>query len=592
MHCLFQIKNSIYCLSLILSFIALSASAKADENRKFLTFLEDEWQFELSQSPVYATAMGVKGYETLWRDNSLEAIGARRSHNKETVNTLKGFKKEDLSETNQLNLRLFTDLAKKELEIDQFNRHLLPFSHRGGIQLAHEDAETLPFKNPQDYRFWIERLKNLDQRVNQTIVLAKQGIKKGYKAPKVLMNRVDRQIDLQSRDNVNKNPFFKIFINLPDSIPDEEKTAIRAEAKKVIEEVVIPSYQLLGKYFKDEYLPQSRGTVGLYDIPDGRKLYEVLAKSFTTTNLSPKEIHQIGLDEVQRIRGEMEVVIKELEFEGSFKDFLTFLREDERFYYKTSEELFEGYLAVSKRIDPELVKLFGNLPRTPYGLRAIPEESAPDTTTAYYMSPSPDGLRAGYYYVNLYKPETRPKFEMEVLSVHEAVPGHHLQISLAMEMGEMPMFRRVSPYTAFVEGWGLYSESLGYDLGLYKDPYSKFGQLTYDMWRAVRLVVDTGMHYYEWDRQKAIDFFLDNAGKSELDIINEIDRYIVMPGQALAYKIGQMKFLSLKQKARTELGEEFNIRDFHDTVLSQGALPLNELDSIIESYIQENKKQL
>jgi uncharacterized protein (DUF885 family) len=585
-------KNSKYCLSLILSFIALSASAEADENREFLTFLEDEWQFELSQSPVYATAMGVKGYETLWRDNSLEAIGARRSHNKETVNTLKGFKKEDLSETNQLNLRLFTDLAKKELEIDQFNRHLLPFSHRGGIQLAHEDAETLPFKNPQDYRFWIERLKNLDQRVNQTIVLAKQGIKKGYKAPKVLMNRVDRQIDLQSRDNVNKNPFFKIFINLPDSIPDEEKTAIRAEAKKVIEEVVIPSYQLLGKYFKDEYLPQSRGTVGLYDIPDGRKLYEVLAKSFTTTNLSPKEIHQIGLDEVQRIRGEMEVVIKELEFEGSFKDFLTFLREDERFYYKTSEELFEGYLAVSKRIDPELVKLFGNLPRTPYGLRAIPEESAPDTTTAYYMSPSPDGLRAGYYYVNLYKPETRPKFEMEVLSVHEAVPGHHLQISLAMEMGEMPMFRRVSPYTAFVEGWGLYSESLGYDLGLYKDPYSKFGQLTYDMWRAVRLVVDTGMHYYEWDRQKAIDFFLDNAGKSELDIINEIDRYIVMPGQALAYKIGQMKFLSLKQKARTELGEEFNIRDFHDTVLSQGALPLNELDSIIESYIQENKKQL
>jgi uncharacterized protein (DUF885 family) len=585
-------KNSKYCLSLILSFIALSASAEADENREFLTFLEDEWQFELSQSPVYATAMGVKGYETLWRDNSLEAIGARRSHNKETVNTLKGFKKEDLSETNQLNLRLFTDLAKKELEIDQFNRHLLPFSHRGGIQLAHEDAETLPFKNPQDYRFWIERLKNLDQRVNQTIVLAKLGIKKGYKAPKVLMNRVDRQIDLQSRDNVNKNPFFKIFINLPDSIPDEEKTAIRAEAKKVIEEVVIPSYQLLGKYFKDEYLPQSRGTVGLYDIPDGRKLYEVLAKSFTTTNLSPKEIHQIGLDEVQRIRGEMEVVIKELEFEGSFKDFLTFLREDERFYYKTSEELFEGYLAVSKRIDPELVKLFGNLPRTPYGLRAIPEESAPDTTTAYYMSPSPDGLRAGYYYVNLYKPETRPKFEMEVLSVHEAVPGHHLQISLAMEMGEMPMFRRVSPYTAFVEGWGLYSESLGYDLGLYKDPYSKFGQLTYDMWRAVRLVVDTGMHYYEWDRQKAIDFFLDNAGKSELDIINEIDRYIVMPGQALAYKIGQMKFLSLKQKARTELGEEFNIRDFHDTVLSQGALPLNELDSIIESYIQENKKQL
>jgi len=583
-------KNSKHCLSLLLFFIILSASAEADENQKFLAFLEDEWQFELRQSPVYATAMGVKGYETLWRDDSLEAIEVRKSHNEDTINTLKGFKKRNLSKTNQLNLRLFTELAKNELEIGQFNRHLLPFSHRGGIQLAHENAEVLPLKNSQDYRLWIERLKNLDKRIDQIILLARLGLKESYKPPKVLMKRVDRQIDLQSRDNVDENPFFKIFISLPDSIPNDEKTALRTEARKVIKEVVIPSYQLLGKYFKDEYLPQSRSTVGLYDIPNGKRLYELLAKTYTTTDLTPLEIHQIGLSEVSRIRNEMEKVIKQLEFKGSFKDFLQFLREDERFYYKTSEELFQGYLAVSKRIVPELVKLFGTLPRTPYGLRAIPVESAPDTTTAYYMPPAPGGLRPGYYYVNLYKPETRPKFEMEVLSVHEAVPGHHLQIALAMEMEEMPMFRRVSPYTAFVEGWGLYSESLGYDLGLYKDPYSKFGQLTYDMWRAVRLVVDTGMHYYEWDRQKAINFFLDNAGKSELDIINEIDRYIVMPGQALAYKIGQMKFLSLKQKARVELGEEFNIRDFHDTILSQGALPMNELDSIIEDYIQENKK--
>ena len=583
-------KNFIKSVYLFTLYILLSAASDNSENKEFLSFLDNEWKYRLSQSPIYATAMGIKGYETEWRDNSLEAIQNRVTHTEDTLKKLKSFNSENLSASNQLNLRLFSQLTTIDLEISNYNRHFLPFSHRGGVQLAHEDAEVIPLKSFEDFSFWIQRLKKLDKRINQTITLAEIGIEKGYKPPRVLMDRVYRQIALQSQNSVLNSPFYKIFIDLPDSISNEDQIILRREAKKVIKETVIPSYVLLEKFFNKEYLRQSRDTVGLYDIPEGRKFYEVLAKSFTTTTLSPKEIHQMGLDEVRRIRGEMETVIKELEFKGSFKDFLTFLREDERFYYKTSEELFEGYLAVSKRIDPELVKLFGNLPRTPYGLRAIPEESAPDTTTAYYMSPSPDGLRPGYYYVNLYKPETRPKFEMEVLSVHEAVPGHHLQISLAMEMEEMPMFRRVSPYTAFVEGWGLYSESLGYDLGLYKDPYSKFGQLTYDMWRAVRLVVDTGMHYFEWDRQKAIDFFLDNAGKSELDIVNEIDRYIVMPGQALAYKIGQMKFLSLKEKARTEIGKNFDIRGFHDVILSHGALPLNELDSIIEAYIQEHKE--
>ena len=581
-------KNFIKSVYLFTLYILLSAASDNSENKEFLSFLDNEWKYRLSQSPIYATAMGIKGYETEWRDNSLEAIQNRVTHTEDTLKKLKSFNSENLSASNQLNLRLFSQLTTIDLEISNYNRHFLPFSHRGGVQLAHEDAEVIPLKSFEDFTFWIQRLKKLDKRINQTITLAEIGIEKGYKPPRVLMDRVYRQIALQSQNSVLNSPFYKIFTDLPDSISNEDQIILRREAKKVIKETVIPSYVLLEKFFNKEYLRQSRDTVGLYDIPEGRKFYEVLAKSFTTTTLSPKEIHQMGLDEVRRIRGEMETVIKEIEFKGSFKDFLTFLREDERFYYKTSEELFEGYLAVSKRIDPELVKLFGNLPRTPYGLRAIPEESAPDTTTAYYMSPSPDGLRPGYYYVNLYKPETRPKFEMEVLSVHEAVPGHHLQISLAMEMEEMPMFRRVSPYTAFVEGWGLYSESLGYDLGLYKDPYSKFGQLTYDMWRAVRLVVDTGMHYFEWDRQKAIDFFLDNAGKSELDIVNEIDRYIVMPGQALAYKIGQMKFLSLKEKARTEIGKNFDIRGFHDVILSHGALPLNELDSIIEAYIQEH----
>ena len=576
-------------LSLLLIIILFSGSSDFEQNKKFETFLKKEWEYSLSQSPVYATAMGVKGLEKEWIDLSLRAINSRKSHDLETLNNLKIFNPEKLSEDNQLNLRLFEQLTLEKISSSEFNRHLLPFSHRGGVQLAHEDVEVLPLITLEDYQNWLERLKKLDGRIEQTINLAQIGINKGYKAPKVLMERVYRQIQIQTNENTENNPFYKIFKSLPESFSLEEKEMLKSQAKQIIIDQIVPAYKRLEKFFQKKYLPSSRSTVGLYDIPKGKELYRYLAKSYTTTSLTPEEIHQIGLKEVSRIRKEMDKVIKEVGFKGTFKEFLTFLREDQQFYYDSPEELFEGYLAVSKRIDPEIVKLFRTLPRTPYGLRPIPIESAPDTTTAYYMSPTPNGSRPGYYYVNLYRPETRPKFEMEVLSVHEAVPGHHLQISLAMEKENLPMFRRVSPYTAFVEGWGLYSESLGYQLGLYKDPYSKFGQLTYDMWRAIRLVVDTGIHYYEWERQEAIDFFMKNAGKSELDIVNEIDRYIVMPGQALAYKIGQMKLLDLRKKANKELDSKFDIRDFHDAVLREGALPLNELELVVERYIHMNK---
>ena len=288
----------------------------------------------------------------------------------------------------------------------------------------------------------------------------------------------------------------------------------------------------------------------------------------------------------------MEQVIEEVGFEGDIKSFNQFLRSDPQFYYNTPEELLEGYQAVSKRLDPELVKLFGKLPRAPYGVRPIPADIAPDTTTAYYMQPSADGTRPGWYYVNLHKPEVRPKFEMEVLSVHESVPGHHLQIALAQELGELPEFRRNSGVTAFVEGWGLYSERLGYDMGLYQDPYSRYGQLVYDMWRAVRLVVDTGMHYFGWSRDRAIQFFLDNAAKTETDIVNEIDRYIGWPGQALAYKIGQLKMLELRAKAEAELGDRFDIRAFHDELLGAGAIPLDALENRMNRWISAEKAKL
>ncbi len=372
---------------------------------------------------------------------------------------------------------------------------------------------------------------------------------------------------------------------MPESIPAAERARLLAAGKAAIESVVIPAYAKFEKFFRERYIPASRKTDGIWDTPDGLKFYEERTRFHTTTNLTPEQIHQIGLKEVARIRAEMDKVIREVGFKGSFAEFLEFLRTDKRFYYDTPDELFRAYAVLAKQIDPELVKLFKRLPRTPYGVRPIPATSAPNTTTAYYQGPALDGSRAGYYYVNLYRPEVRPKYEMEVLTLHEAVPGHHLQISLAQEQDDLPPFRRNAEHTAYVEGWALYTESLGDRLGLYKDPYSRFGQLTYDMWRAVRLVVDTGIHAKHWTRQQAIDYFKANAAKTEADIINEVDRYISWPGQALAYKIGQLRILELRAEAERQLGAKFDIRDFHDEVLKNGAVPLDVLEKQVRHWI-------
>jgi prolyl oligopeptidase len=399
------------------------------------------------------------------------------------------------------------------------------------------------------------------------------------------MDRIPDQIAVQLVEFAADSPFFKPFENLPESFAAAERERLRAAATEIIEDTVLPAYRELDRYFNKKYLPAARDSIGLSELPNGNTWYEYLARSFTTTRMTPDEIHRLGLEEVSRIRGEMEQIIQEVEFDGSFADFLVYLRTDPQFYFDNPDDLYDAYLATSKRIDPELVKLFGKLPRMPYGVKPIPESIAPDTTTAYYSRPAADGSRAGIYWVNLYRPEVRPKYEIEVLSVHEAMPGHHLQIALQQELDGMPNFRRFMGFTAFVEGWGLYSERLGYDLGLYQDPYSRFGQLTYDMWRAVRLVVDTGMHYKGWTRQQAIDFFKDNAAKAEYDIVNEIDRYILMPGQALAYKIGQLKIVQIRERAAIQLGEDFDIRTFHDELLGAGALPLDLLEQRMDRWL-------
>ncbi len=580
---------------LVMALLALSTlvqgSAHADAATDFSTLLDEHWEWQLAAAPVRASMLGDRRYNRDWTDSSLDAIEKRHRETREFLRRVYAIERSALPAGEQLNYELFRRQLQDDVDKHQFQGYLLPFSHQRGIQSLQNLTNQLRLTTLQDYEDWLARLGKIDDLIDEQIALAEAGRKAGLTSPRVLMERVAPQIALQLVDGAAESPFYGVFEKLPDTIAPEDQERLRAAAIETIEETVLPAYSKLERYFTQKYLPDCRDSIGLSELPNGNAWYEHRARSYTTTRMAPDEIHRIGLEEVKRIRGEMQAIIKEVEFDGSFDEFLAFLRTDPQFYYEDPEELLEAYRATSKRIDPELVKLFGVLPRMPYGVTPIPEATAPYTTTAYYSRPAADGSRAGIYWVNLYKPEVRPIYEIEVLTVHEAMPGHHLQLALQQELGEMPTFRRFQGFTAFVEGWALYSERLGYDLGLYKDPYSRFGQLTYDMWRAVRLVVDTGMHYKGWTRQQAIDFFKDNAAKTEHDIVNEIDRYIDWPGQALAYKVGQLKILTLRQRAERRLGDDFDIRGFHDELLGGGAVPLDilerRMDAWLASYLDE-----
>ena len=566
--------------------LGFAQSSLAGPTEDFAALLDEAWEWQLKENPMMASGLGDRRYNDQWTDNSIQAIKRRQDETREFLRRVYAIDRNALSEEDQLNFELFRRSLQDRVDLFKFDSHLIPFYQRGGVQNLDSNTSRLRFVTVKDYEDWIARLDQIDVVIEQSIELAEGGRKAGMMSPRILMERIPNQIAPQLVDDPEESPFYKVFAEMPDTISDEDQARLRAQARSVIEETILPAYREFNEYFVDTYLPNSRDTIGLSELPDGNEWYELRARQFTTTQMTPDEIHRIGLDEVARIRGEMQKIIDSLDFGGSFQDFLVFLRTDPQFYYDTPDELYQAYLATSKRIDPELVNLFGKLPRMPYGVKPIPDSIAPDTTTAYYSRPAADGSRAGTYWVNLYKPEVRPKYEIEVLSVHEAMPGHHLQLALQQELGDMPNFRRFMGFTAFVEGWGLYSESLGPDLGLYKDPYSQFGALTYEMWRAVRLVVDTGMHYKGWTRQQSIDFFKDNAAKTELDIVNEIDRYIGWPGQALAYKIGQLKIKQIRQRAETALGDNFDVREFHDVLLGAGALPLDILEQRMDAWLE------
>ena len=544
-----------------------------------------QWERGLRESPENASFNGDKRFNDRWSDQSLAAIQAQQQADRDALAQLKAIDRADLSPADQLNYDVFAWELEKTIERHKFREYLAPVGQSGGVQSADGMVEALRFDQPKDYRDWLARMRALPALIEQNQALMREGVKAGITPPRVLMQRVPAQIAKQVVADPTQSPFYKPFKRFPDSIPAAERTALQNEAREVIARTLVPAYRRFGEFFERDYLPHTVTSIAVSDLPDGKAYYDFLAAYYTTTDLSAEAIHQTGLKEVARIRAEMEKIKTEVGFKGSLGEFFTYLRTDPKFFHKTPAALLEAYQATAKRIDPELVKISRIIPRQPYGVRPIPDNVAPDTTTAYYLPGALDGSRAGFYYVNLYKPEVRPTWEMIPLSLHEAVPGHHFQFARGLELPDAPMFRRTGYFVAYGEGWGLYAERLGYDMGLYDDPYDRMGQLAYDMWRAVRLVVDTGMHAKGWSREQAIAYFTDNAPKTGQDITNEIDRYIGTPGQALAYKIGQLKISELRERAHQALGANFDVRDFNDEVLSTGSVPLSVLEQHIDAWI-------
>ena len=561
------------------------------DSERFTEIIDLTYEYTMLSFPEFATYLGDPRGQDRWSDLSEAKALQRQKDDKLLLKALDNINREALTDPEQVSYDLLYDRQKLEIEGHQFPDEMMPINQMGGVQqnIARMMAITRP-KNVEDYTNMIARLDKTPEVIDQTIAWMRKGMAAGVTPPAVTLRDVPQQIRNQLVDEPDQSPLLGAFKQFPASVDSLQQEALKQKAEAAFSNQVAPAYEKLLGFVENEYLPAARTTIAMRDLPNGEAWYAYNVKRRTTTDLTPEEIHQIGLSEVKRIRSAMDEIIESTGFEGSFEDFLVFLRTDPQFYHTSKEDLLREYRDIAKRADPELMKMFGKLPRTPYGIVPVPAYAEKSQTTAYYQRGSVEAGRPGNFFANTYALDTRPRWEMEALTLHEAVPGHHLQLALADEMEDAPWFRRIGGYTGFIEGWGLYSESLGEEMGFYKDPYSKFGQLTYEMWRAIRLVVDTGMHQMGWSRQQAIDYFMANAGKQEHDVIVEIDRYIVWPGQALAYKIGELKIKELRAFATDALGENFDIREFHDEVLGKGALPLNVLDANIRAWVKSKQQ--
>ena len=560
--------------------------------------LEEDWTYWMIQHPELATSVGYPGQNARWTDYSQPAIDARAAYLRKGLERLSAIDRALLGTDDQLDYDLYRDVIETAVKGLDFHNDavplrgvmphnlLMPINQLEGIpqDIPHVFA-LMPAATREDYENVVSRLERVGSLVDQTIALMEQGLAAGMTPPKITVRGVADHVRAQIVADPLRSPMLAAFTTWPASITEADRASLTKRATDTYRQLFTPAFEKLHAFLTTRYLPACRETIGASALPSGGAMYAYNVRWHTTTDKTPKEIHDIGLGEVKRIRAEMDTVIAASGFKGSYADFVKFLRTSPQFYFKDAASLLTAYRDIAKRAEPQLAHLFGRLPQTPYGIQPVPTAIAPSQTTAYYDPGSFVVGRPANVFANTYKLDARPKWEMEALTLHEAVPGHHIQIALAQERQGLPEFRKHSSYTAFVEGWGLYAESLGEEMDFYQDAYSKFGQLTYEMWRAIRLVVDTGLHAMGWTRDQAIAFFRANAAKTDQDIIVEVDRYIVWPGQALGYKMGELKIRELRTRCERQLGPRFDIRQFHDLVLGQGAVPLDVLERTVSAWV-------
>ncbi|MBB1278012.1 MULTISPECIES: DUF885 family protein [Pseudoalteromonas] len=559
----------------------------ADE--QFTQVAQSIVQYRESINP-YSSSKGVDGY--LLANLSPEFLAKQYKSNTQLLADLDAVDATKLSDENQINLSIIRAQVQNSVDEYVFNAHYMPLTSEYGFHSGLSYiVNSSQYKKEQDLETYLARLAQIPRFFEQNIYWMKKGLETGLTQPKAVLEGYEDSISTYIVDDVTQSEFYKPFLANTASLSESDFYALQQRAKVVLKNKVIPAYKAYLTFFTEQYQPGARTSIGISETPNGKAFYKNRAKHYTTTDMTPKEIHELGLKEVARIRGEMEAVIKEVGFKGSFAEFIHFLRTDPQFYATTPEQLLKEASYIAKKMDAQLPKLFHTLPRKPYGVAPVPASIAPKYTTGRYSGSNRDD-EAGYYWVNTYALDKRPLYVLEALTLHEAVPGHHLQISLNAELENLPSYRRDAYLSAFGEGWGLYSEYLGLEAGFYQDPYSRFGRLTYEMWRAARLVVDTGMHMYGWSRERAMNFMSENTALSLHNVKTETDRYISWPAQALSYKIGELTIKRLRVEAEQALGPNFDIREFHHQVLRHGSVPLSVLETQVRLYIKNELTKL